>query len=233
MNISALANRGVFLVTGAAGFIGSNIIAALEKCDAKVVACDRLRDANKWRNLSKRELADIIEPEYLLDFLEKTKTKVACVIHMGAISSTVETNVDLIIENNFRLSTELWNWCTENNIPFIYASSAATYGDGSLGFDDGASTTSLSKLRPLNAYGWSKHLFDRWVARLVSDGMEKPSQWIGLKFFNVYGPNEYHKGKMASIASKAYSFAVEDKSFQLFKSHNPSYKDGGQSRDFV
>jgi len=149
---------------------------------------------------------------------------------MGAISTTTETNVDLIAENNFRLSCDLWLWCKEMQVPFIYASSAATYGDGSAGFTDDEDINSLGKLRPLNPYGWSKHLFDRWVAHHKA---RNSFQCVGLKFFNVYGPNEYHKGGQRSVAHQIYPFTQRNEGFPLFKSHNPQYTDGGQMRDFV
>ncbi|MDP6108934.1 MAG: ADP-glyceromanno-heptose 6-epimerase, partial [Rhodospirillales bacterium] len=154
-------------------------------------------------------------------------------IHMGAISSTTETDADLIYTNNFDLSLDLWDWCTINQVPFIYASSAATYGGGENGFVDDSSIDALGKLRPLNPYGWSKQLFDRRVMRMLDDGEAKPPQWAGLKFFNVYGPNEYHKGSMQSVASKVFTDASAGKTATLFKSHHPDYEDGGQLRDFI
>ena len=224
----------MYVVTGGTGFIGSNIIAQLEtKGMGPIVVIDRLRETNKWRNISKRNIFDIVPPESTFEFLNSAQTEIKALIHMGAVSSTTETDADFLYKTNFQLSTSLWNWCTVSKKPFIYASSAATYGDGSLGFDDNNSFEFLRRLTPLNAYAWTKHQFDLRVAEIILDNGPRPPQWAGLKFFNVYGPNEYHKGKMASIASKAYSFAAEDKSFQLFKSHNPNYTDGGQLRDFV
>lgn len=152
---------------------------------------------------------------------------------MGAISSTTENNADLIIANNFNLTLALFAWSTRNNVRIIYASSAATYGDGSCGFDDDSSLKFLKKLQPLNAYGWSKHLFDRRIARKVSEDKPMPPQWVGLKFFNVYGPNEYHKGGQQSVVSQIYPPASADAAAHLFKSHHPDYFDGGQKRDFV
>jgi ADP-L-glycero-D-manno-heptose 6-epimerase len=152
---------------------------------------------------------------------------------MGAISSTTETDVDLIVETNFRLSRRLWAWCAHTGTTFIYASSAATYGDGSAGFDDDPSLDALVKLRPLNPYGWSKHLFDRMVLREVNSGGPQPKHWAGLKFFNVYGPNEYHKGAMRSVVHQAFEQIQERGSVRLFRSHHPDYQDGGQLRDFI
>lgn len=224
----------MIVVTGGAGFIGSNILAALEERGAgKLVVCDRLRANDKWKNIAKRELADIVHPEQLFDFLEANRKNIQVIFHMGAISATTETDADKIAANNFSLSLALWKWCAMSNVRFIYASSAATYGDGSAGFDDDWSIEHLAKLHPMNAYGWSKHLFDRRVARKIAHGSRKPPQFAGLKFFNVYGPNEYHKGGQQSVVAQVYPHAKEDAAYQLFRSHNPKYKDGGQMRDFI
>lgn len=224
----------MIVVTGGAGFIGSNILAALEERGAgKLVVCDRLRSNDKWRNIAKREIADIVHPEQLFDFLEANRKNVEVIFHMGAISATTETDADKIAANNFSLSLALWKWCALSGVRFIYASSAATYGDGTAGFDDDWSMEHLAKLHPMNAYGWSKHLFDRRVARKIAMGSRRPPQFAGLKFFNVYGPNEYHKGGQQSVVAQVYPHAKEDAAYQLFRSHNPKYKDGGQMRDFI
>ena len=226
----------MILVTGGAGFIGSNLVAGLERSGANdVVVCDRLGADEKWRNIAKRDLADLINPEELIKYFETNAEHIEGVFHLGAISATTEIDVDIIIENNFRLSCTLWGLCSRYQIPFIYASSAATYGDGSSGFDDNAERTHLSSLAPLNAYGWSKHLFDRWVARLLEFGRKDqvPPQWVGLKFFNVYGPNEYHKEGQISVALKNYREVSSGGPAILFRSHNPDYDDGGQKRDFI
>jgi ADP-L-glycero-D-manno-heptose 6-epimerase len=153
---------------------------------------------------------------------------------MGAISSTTERDVDLILDTNFVLSRRLWKWCARHGVRFIYASSAATYGDGEQGFTDHEDVEGLSRLCPLNPYGWSKHLFDRRVARVVKEKLEDlPPQWAGLKFFNVYGPNEYHKGEQMSVICKLYPQARAGAAARLFKSHHKNYEDGGQLRDFV
>lgn len=152
---------------------------------------------------------------------------------MGAISTTVERDVDLIVRNNFRLSVDLWDWCASNGVPFIYASSAATYGDGKNGFEDSFDQAALADLRPLNPYGWSKHLFDRWVFAEQQAGRVQPPNWAGLKFFNVYGPNEYHKGGQRSVAVQLFEQISNSGVARLFKSDNPTYADGGQVRDFV
>jgi ADP-L-glycero-D-manno-heptose 6-epimerase len=223
----------MILVTGGAGFIGSNIAAALAETGVPVAICDRFRNGSKWRNVSKLELRDVVTPEQLAPWLDAHVGQVEAVVHMGAISSTTESDVDLIMEVNFRLSQLLWRWCAVHGKRLVYASSAATYGAGEHGFDDDGSLEGLSKLRPLNAYGWSKHLFDRWVARELADGAARPPQWVGLKFFNVYGPNEYHKVGMQSVVAQKYPLAAAGEALTLFRSHRSDVPDGGQKRDFV
>jgi ADP-L-glycero-D-manno-heptose 6-epimerase len=223
----------MILVTGGAGFIGSNIAAALVESGTPVAICDRFRNGSKWRNVSKLELRDVVAPEALATWLDAHAGQVEAVVHMGAISSTTESDVDLIMEVNFRLSQLLWRWCAVHGKRLVYASSAATYGAGEHGFDDDGSLEGLSKLRPLNAYGWSKHLFDRWVARELADGAARPPQWVGLKFFNVYGPNEYHKVGMQSVVAQKYPLAAAGEALTLFRSHRSDVPDGGQKRDFV
>jgi ADP-L-glycero-D-manno-heptose 6-epimerase len=222
------------IVTGGAGFIGSNILKALEEKGYKdTVVCDVLGTDEKWRNISKRELGTIILPQELFTFLNQNASRINTIFHMGAISTTTEKDADAIVANNLRLSQSLWSWCGVHKKRFIYASSAATYGAGEAGFTDNESPHFLSKLQPLNAYGWSKHLFDRWVARLSSSDAEKPKQCVGLKFFNVYGPNEYHKGGQRSVVSQAFDTIKKGGAVKLFKSTSPDYQDGGQLRDFI
>jgi ADP-L-glycero-D-manno-heptose 6-epimerase len=223
----------MILVTGGAGFIGSNVVAELDDRDTPVAVCDRLGSEGKWLNLRARELAEFVFPEQLEDFLERRGAQVEAVVHMGAVSSTTETDADLIVASNVHLSQFLWRWCARREVPLIYASSAATYGDGNEGFGDDDSPKALARLRPLNAYGWSKHLFDRWVARQVADRAPCPPAWAGLKFFNVYGPNEHHKGEMRSLVTKSYPTAANGQPVTLFRSHDPEYPDGGQMRDFI
>jgi len=224
----------MIVVTGGAGFIGSNLVAALEERNAgDITVCDFLGGDEKWRNLAKRELAGIVPPDRLIAFLDEHADEIDTIFHMGAISATTERDVDLVVASNFSLSQRLWDWCAAHQARLIYASSAATYGDGSAGFDDDDSPVALARLRPLNAYGWSKHMFDRRVARLVTGNAQRPKQWVGLKFFNVYGPNEYHKGAMQSVVAHIYPRAKRGEAARLFKSHNPAYPDGGQKRDFV
>jgi ADP-L-glycero-D-manno-heptose 6-epimerase len=227
--------KPLILVTGGAGFIGSNIVAALTaKGDYDIAVCDRLRsaDSGKWRNIAKHPILDFVAPEAMFDWLDAHASAVEAVIHMGAISSTTEPNADLIVHTNFTLSKDLWLWCAAHDARLIYASSAATYGDGALGFKDEDDLQSLARLRPLNAYGWSKNLFDLYARREASRG-HAPRQWAGLKFFNVYGPNEYHKGGMKSVVAQIWPHAAAGETVTLFKSHHPGYPDGGQLRDFV
>jgi ADP-L-glycero-D-manno-heptose 6-epimerase len=223
----------MLLVTGGAGFIGSNLVAALSARGEAVVVCDRLGQGDKWRNLAHHEVEDVIPPEELPTFLRWAEGRLSAVFHLGAISATTETDGDALIANNFRLSKVFWDHCTAEQIPLIYASSAATYGDGAEGFDDDMDRTHLARLRPLNGYGWSKHLFDRWVARRVAEELPAPPQWAGLKFFNVYGPNEYHKGGQASVAWHLFGQLSRGEPARLFQSHHPDYADGGQLRDFI
>ena len=227
--------RRMIVVTGGAGFIGSNIVARLCGEDRfDVVVCDRMEEAalGKWKNLAKHGIADFWQPEELFEQLERHVETVEAVVHMGAISSTTEADADLIMRTNFSLSRDLWDWCALRDARFIYASSAATYGDGDDGFEDDDSLEGLAALRPLNAYGYSKMLFDQYAAR-QSDRGQSPSQWAGLKFFNVYGPNEYHKGGMKSVVAQIWPKVQAGEPVTLFRSHNPNYADGGQMRDFV
>ena len=223
----------LIVVTGGAGFIGSHVVTDLAAAGLRVVAADLLRTGGKWRNLAAAPLHDLVRPEALFDWLGRHGGKVAAIVHMGAISSTTESDIDKLAAANVRLSLDLWEWCTVNRTRLIYASSAATYGDGSAGFVDDESPAALAALRPLNAYGWSKHLVDRRIADDVVRGRPVPPQWAGLKFFNVYGANETHKGDMQSLVSKIYPVVKSGGAVTLFKSHRPDYADGGQLRDFV
>jgi ADP-L-glycero-D-manno-heptose 6-epimerase len=222
----------MLLVTGGAGFIGSNVVAALNDAGrADVAVCDVLGHDGKWRNLAKRQLADIVPPAHLSDWLKGRRLD--AVIHLGAISETTATDGDLVIETNFRFSLRLLDWCTVTATPFIYASSAATYGDGAQGFCDDPSPAALKKLRPMNLYGWSKHLFDMAVIDRAAKGEKLPPQWAGLKFFNVFGPNEYHKGSMMSVLARRFDDIKAGRPVQLFKSHRAGIADGDQRRDFI
>jgi ADP-L-glycero-D-manno-heptose 6-epimerase len=222
----------MLLVTGGAGFIGSNLVASLNEAGrADIVVNDILGSDGKWRNLSKRRLADFVPPGDLFRWLDGRKLE--AVVHLGAISDTTASDGDLVIDTNFRLSLKLLDWCAGTRTPFIYASSAATYGDGAGGFSDDGSVSALSRLRPMNLYGWSKHLFDLAVAERHAKGEKLPPQWAGLKFFNVFGPNEYHKGTMASVLARVFDEAKAGTPVRLFKSHRPGIEDGDQRRDFI
>ena len=221
------------LVTGGAGMIGSNIVAELAAAGREVVVCDRLGQDERWRNLVRHEVADVITPDALFGWLARAGGRLGGIVHMGAISATTETDVDAIVRNNVRLTLDLWEFCYANGVPLIYASSAATYGDGSAGFDDDGSSAALTRLLPLNAYGWSKHLVDRRIARIVAEGGPAPPQWVGLKFFNVYGPNEYHKGSMKSVVAHNAARVASGEPLRLFRSHRSDYGAGGQLRDFI
>ena len=222
----------MILVTGGAGFIGSNVVAALNEAGrTDIVVNDTLGKGEKWRNLAKRQIADFVFPADLQKWLPSRKLD--AVIHLGAISSTTETDGDAVIDTNFRFSLMLLDWCTAARVPFIYASSAATYGDGAAGFNDAWSSAALKKLAPMNLYGWSKHLFDQLVVDRYEKKTALPPQWAGLKFFNVFGPNEYHKGAMASVVSKVFDQAKAGQPVRLFKSHRQGIADGDQRRDFI
>jgi ADP-L-glycero-D-manno-heptose 6-epimerase len=227
--------RRIVFVTGGAGFIGSNIVARMaEDRDLDLVVCDRLRgvEAGKWRNIAKHPIGDFVEPEQMFDWLEKRWREVELVVHMAAISSTTEPDADKIVQTNFQLSRDLFRWCADRQRRLIYASSAATYGAGEHGFTDDNDYEALAKLRPLNTYGWSKALFDLFAIRQASRDYAPP-QWVGLKFFNVYGPNEEHKHSMKSVASQIWPQVREGHAVQLFKSYRSDVPDGAQKRDFV
>jgi ADP-L-glycero-D-manno-heptose 6-epimerase len=223
----------MIVVTGAAGFIGSNVVAALnDQGLTDILVCDWLRQDQRWMNLRKRMFRRHAFPDDLMVALE-TANGVDAVIHMGANSSTTASDGDAVVRANLQFSLRLLDWCVLRQVPLIYASSAATYGDGSGGFADGLSFAELRKLRPLNLYGWTKHMFDLIVAERVEKGLPLPPKCIGLKFFNVFGPNEYHKGEMMSVIAKNYGLVVSGGEVQLFKSYRNDYADGEQKRDFV
>ena len=219
-----------FIVTGGAGLIGSNIVRELNQMEeTDILIVDHLGNSEKWKNLLDLKYKDYLEKD---DFLNRIQNgnpfkKYTHTIHMGACSSTTETNASYLIQNNFEYTKVLCEYSLSNETDFIYASSAATYGDGMLGFDDDEKL--ITKLKPLNPYGESKNDFDKWVLEQTV----RPPFWSGLKFFNVFGPNEYHKGRMASVVYHAYNQIVETGGLNLFRSHNPDFKDGGQLRDFI
>lgn len=223
----------MYLVTGGAGFIGSNIVRDLVLSGRRVAVNDTIGSDDKWKNLAKSNVHDFITPADLDGWLIQHGHKLEGIVHMGAVSSTTERDCDLILASNFTLSLKLWDWCARHGVAFIYASSAATYGNGAHGFDDDWSATSLANLRPLNPYGWSKLAFDRRVRAAVDDAEPQPPKWAGLKFFNVYGPNEYHKGSMRSLCATSFDRLAVGESLKLFKSYRHDYADGEQKRDFV
>ncbi|NHN87892.1 ADP-glyceromanno-heptose 6-epimerase [Acetobacter conturbans] len=224
----------MIIVTGGAGFIGSCLVAALCARGLDVVVVDRLRDSGKWRNLRRHVPVRLVAPEDLDAFLaDGTQPKVEAVFHMGAISATTARDGDLVWRTNVTLSERLWAWCSQRGVRFIYASSAATYGAADkpdLFSDDPAR---LAALEPLNLYGWSKNVFDLHVKRHLERGEDRPPQWAGLKFFNVYGPNEYHKGSMISVVKVKYDDVKAGRPARLFRSDRPDIADGQQMRDFI
>ncbi len=222
----------MILLTGGAGFIGSNLHAALDARGQETVIVDRLRTGGKWRNLRHHPPHRIVVPEALPEFLEG-HPPVEIVCHLGAVTDTTSRDGDLVWENNVEFPLRLWEWCTLRRVRFLYASSAATYGDGAAGFADDAEPAALARLGPLNLYGWSKHAFDLRLARALAAGAARPPQWVGLKFFNVYGPNEYHKGRMVSAVKVKFDELVAEGTMRLFRSARPDIADGAQRRDFI
>ncbi len=217
----------MILVTGGAGFIGSALIAKLNQMGhTDILIVDDLGEDDKWKNLRGLQYSELVPIDELLEEAEIFEA-IDFVFHMGACSSTTQKDVDFLMDNNTNYSKALWALCCEYQIPYIYASSAATYGDGQLGHHD--DEKKVSSLRPLNAYGYSKQAFDQWVLKQVV----APPFWMGLKFFNVFGPNEYHKGEMRSLVHKAFGQINETGRVKLFKSHKEGYEDGEQLRDFV
>lgn len=217
----------MILVTGAAGMIGSGVVRYLnDQGHSNLLLVDDLKQTEKWKNLVGKQFVDLISRHKIFEWLKGRENEIDSVIHLGACSDTVETNADYLMENNFRYSVRLAEWALSHNKRFIYASSAATYGDGLLGFTDDESA--LETLRPLNMYAFSKQLVDLWVKR--ENVLNKV---VGLKYFNVYGPNEYHKGRMASMVLKMTQKAQQEGSIQLYKSNDPRFTDGGQCRDFI
>jgi len=218
----------MIIVTGAAGFIGSYMIGKLNAENFNdIIAVDDFSREDKNKNLKNKRLTDKVERSELEEWIKGKEEHIEFIIHLGARTNTAEFDYDLLKALNTDYSKMLWEVCMKHQIPLIYASSAATYGLGELGYEDNERI--ISKLKPLNPYGESKNEFDKWVLKQK----EKPFFWIGLKFFNVYGPNEYHKSRMASVIFHAYNQIKETGKMKLFKSHNPKFKDGEQMRDFV
>lgn len=217
------------VVTGGAGFIGSNMVKRLNEAgEDKILIVDNLDKSEKWKNLLNLTFEDYIHKDMFLEEIKKGffDGSIKAIIHLGARSSTTEKDVDFLMKNNYEYTKELAKWSIKNNVRFIYASSAATYGDGSKSFSDAHEV--IPHLKPLNAYGFSKQLFDLWA--LKNNMLDKI---VGLKYFNVYGPGEYHKGDMRSMVLKAYEQIKKDGKIRLFKSYKPEYQDGEQLRDFI
>ncbi|MGQ0442276.1 MAG: ADP-glyceromanno-heptose 6-epimerase [Methylophilaceae bacterium] len=220
----------MIVVTGGAGMIGSMIAWHLNTKLGRddLVIVDHISQPEQWQNLVHRQYAEYLDKDQLFDWLDGNDD-VSAVVHMGAISATTERDFNKLITDNIHYSQDLWTWCTINKVPFFYASSAATYGDGSEGYDD----ATIDQLRPLNGYGYSKHFFDQWVMRQIAEEKPAPPSWSGFKFFNVYGPNEYHKERMASVAFHTFNQVSETGTMKLFKGTKEGVADGMQVRDFV
>lgn len=221
----------MILLTGGSGFIGTNTLDRLNRRGrGDVVVVDDIGSSRKWRHLSGREFLRYLPREELWEWLSTERPELEAVIHLGACTDTTEDDFDYLTRVNTGYSIRLWSECVDRRVPFIYASSAATYGDGALGFSDRReSPAELAELEPLNPYGLSKHAFDLWVARRN----RTPPRWAGLKFFNVYGPHEEHKGAMASYVWQAIEQARREGRVRLYRSHRPEYGHGEQRRDFV
>jgi ADP-L-glycero-D-manno-heptose 6-epimerase len=219
----------MILVTGAAGFIGSVIVKHLNDLgNENLLLCDHFEQGEKWKNLRGLKYSSFVQVEDLFTHEIWKKTgSLKAIYHMGACSDTTELNMDFLYKNNTEYTNRLLALAAEKNIPIVYASSAATYGAGEQGYFDNHAT--LSTLQPLNKYGYSKQLSDEWILKQK----KKPKVWFGVKFFNVFGPHEYHKGKMSSVVFQSYHQIKDGGEVKLFKSHRPDYKDGEQLRDFV
>jgi len=216
------------IVTGAAGFIGSCMAAYLNQQGYRdLVLVDAFEVEAKRKNWEQKGYAHVVERYNLFDWLKENNIKVSCFIHLGARTDTTEFDYSIHEELNVQYSKDVWHYCTANNIPLIYASSAATYGAGELGYDDNHEV--IEQLKPLNPYGVSKNEFDKWALKQTA----QPPFWTGLKFFNVYGPNEYHKGRMASVIWHSFNQIKKDGEVKLFKSHRQDFEDGKQLRDFI
>ncbi len=217
----------MIVITGAAGLIGSGVVRHLNDLDrGNLLLVDDLKQGEKWKNLVGKQFVDMVPKTKLFEQLKDREEEIDAVIHLGACSDTTEADADYLLENNFRFTVKLADWALSHDKRFIYASSAATYGDGTLGFSDDESA--IERLKPLNMYAFSKQLVDLWMKR------EKAfDRAVGLKYFNVYGPNEYHKKHMASMVLKMMRKADSDGVIQLYKSNHPQFADGEQQRDFI
>ena len=222
----------MYILTGGAGFIGSVTAAALEASHAKnseIVIVDSFGKSSKWNNVVKRHVREIVPPHRAIEFMDEHRNEISAVIHFGGTADTTEKNMDALHENNVCFTKALFDWCAREDKRFIFASSAAVYGEGNQGFSDSEDLRELNKLRPLHPQAWSKHLAEKYILQAE----HKPSSWLILRFFNVYGPNEYHKGRMGSVIQHAYNQANQDGCIRLFKSHLSEFKNGEQARDFI
>lgn len=221
------------IVTGGAGFIGSNLVEALGRRGRLAVVIDDFATADKWSNVRHPNIHDVVDWTEAFGWLERHAGSVAEVFHLGAISSTTASDLKALLKQNVHFTNAIWDWCAVHGKPLVYASSAATYGDGRHGFADTMTLDALEQLSPLNPYGWSKHIVDLRVLRSVAAGAKAPPAWYGVKFFNVYGPRERHKGDMRSVALKLYEKVKAGGEIELFRSYRPDFADGMQLRDFI
>jgi ADP-L-glycero-D-manno-heptose 6-epimerase len=221
------------VVTGGAGFIGSNLVEELGRRGQRAVVIDDFDGSEKQNNVGHTNIHELVNWTLAFDWLDKHADVISAVFHLGAISSTTASDLNLLLAKNVHFSNTMWDWCVQHGKPLLYGSSAATYGYGRLGFSDAMNLQQLEKLRPLNPYAWSKHLVDLRILRSVAAGAKQPPAWYGVKFFNVYGPHEHHKGDMRSVALKLYERVKSGGDIELFRSHRPDFEDGMQLRDFI
>jgi ADP-L-glycero-D-manno-heptose 6-epimerase len=226
--------KDLSVVTGGAGFIGSNLVERLSREGRLAVVIDDFSESGKWDNVRHANIHDVLHWTDAFDWLGRNADAVAQVFHLGAISSTTASDINALLKQNVHFTNAIWEWCAAHGKPLVYASSAATYGDGALGFSDRMTLDEIARLAPLNPYGWSKHIVDLHILRSVAAGVEAPPAWYGVKFFNVYGPREHHKGDMRSVALKLYEkVKAGAHEIELFRSHRPDFADGMQLRDFI
>lgn len=225
----------MIVITGGAGFLGSNLAHALNAQGyADIALVDNLGtgDADRWQNINGAQFRELVPYNNLFSWLNENNQQVEAIVHLGGQLGNAASDMDALLESHYKLSTMLWDWCTLASRPYLYASSSATYGDGSEGFEDTFNLDYLNKLRPLTPYGFAKHLFDKWVASAVARGEARPPQVVGLKFFNIFGPHEYHEPGGGFVA-RVYANALENEPTTLFKSTDPLVEDGQQQRDFL
>lgn len=221
------------VVTGGAGFIGSNLVEEMGRRGQLAVVIDDFAVPEKWNNVRHPNIHELVNWTEAFDWMDRHSDRVSSIFHLGAVSSTTASDLSLLLKKNIHFSNTMWDWCAAHGKPLVYASSAATYGDGSLGFSDATALDALEKLVPLNPYGWSKHIVDLRILRSVAAGAKQPPAWYGVKFFNVYGPREHHKGDMRSVALKLYEKVKAGGQIELFRSNRPDFADGMQLRDFI